>query len=65
MVHELDDITLSVQDLEACLIAYRDVLGLAVLEASPRFVLLPAGNCRLGLHAAEQPLQGGGINLAG
>jgi len=63
MVQGLDYITLFVPDVEACLIFYRDVLGLAVLEASPRFVLMSAGNCRLGLHAAEQPVQSSGVNL--
>ncbi|HEY8742173.1 MAG TPA: VOC family protein [Chloroflexota bacterium] len=63
MVEALDYVTLFVTDLTACVAFYRDALGLAVLEASPSFVLLTAGNCRLGLHATEQPRSSDAVNL--
>lgn len=53
MIQALDYLTLFVPNLEACRHFYRDILGLSELEASPRFVLLSAGNCRLGLHASD------------
>ncbi len=63
MIESLDYVTLFVPDLEADVRFYRDGLGLVVLQESPSFTLLSAGNCRIGLHAGEQRSGASSVNL--
>ena len=63
MIEALTYITLFVTNLEASLRWYRDGLGLQVVDESPRFVRLSAGNCQIGLHAAAEDRGSGTVNL--
>lgn len=62
-VPPLNYLTLFVPNLSACVHFYRDLLGLTVEQESERFVLLSAGNCRIGLHASDQPVDARAVNL--
>ncbi|BAS28136.1 VOC family protein [Limnochorda pilosa] len=63
MIQGVEYVTLFVTDLERSVRFYHDLLELPVVQRSPHFVLLDAGNLRLGLHRGDGVPERPPVNL--